>query len=256
MKYKLMKCNAMFSLAVLGTVAMIPSQVQAQELVTNGGFETSTGGNGQVDFNTSLSGWSVSGGYTFLFSPGAGTSGTTADTTGADGQYGNLGLWGPGNGVANGLTNSPTGGNFIAQDSAFQQSPITQTISGLTIGQTYNLNFDWAAAQQLGFDGDTFDQWQVTLGSEQHNTSTVNLSSHGFSGWMHENFQYTATSSSETLSFFAAGGPPGVPPFALLDGVSLQAVPEAGTGMAVMTGLMGFSAFARRRARSRARSAK
>lgn len=200
-----------------------------------------------MGYNTNLSGWSINGGYTFLFTPGSGVSGTTADTTGSNGQSGNLRLWGPGNGSNNGLTLSPTGGNFIGQDAAYQQKAITQTISGLTAGQSYLLSFDWAAAQQYGFDGATYDQWQVSLGSQRQDTSVINLANHGFSGWMHQNFTYTATSSSETLSFFAAGGPGGVPPFTLLDNVSMQAVPEADTVVAVLTGVMGFAAFARRR---------
>jgi hypothetical protein len=59
------------------------------ELVTNGGFEMTTNGNGQLGYNTNATGWSVvapSGSYIFLFGPG------TADTTGANGEYGGLTL--------------------------------------------------------------------------------------------------------------------------------------------------------------------
>jgi PEP-CTERM motif len=45
---------------------------------------------------------------------------------------------------------------------------------------------------------------------------------------MYQTFDFTATSTSEVLSFFANGGPQ-VPPFALLDGVTMNAVPEPGT---------------------------
>lgn len=133
-------------------------------LVTNGSFETN-GGNGQLGYNTSATGWSVpapGGSYTFIFAPG------TADGPGADGQFGNLQLWGPGNGSANGLTaTSPNGGYYIAQDLAFQQGAISQTINGLTPGQKYDVSFWWAAAQQYTFDLATFDQWQVTLGDSR-----------------------------------------------------------------------------------------
>lgn len=67
---------------------------------------------------------------------------------------------------------------------------------------------------------------------------------------MSQVFDYTATSSTETLSFMAAGGPGGVPPFALLDSVSMHAVPEASSGVAMLLGVAGFGVFARRRARS------
>jgi hypothetical protein len=200
------------------------------DVVTNGGFE-SNGGNGQLGYNTSATGWSISGGYSFLFAPG------TADTTGASGQYGALSLWGPGNGSANGLpATSPAGGYFLAQDSDFQQAAISQTINGLTAGQQYQLGFYSAGAQQFGFSGLSTDQWQVSLGAQTQTTGVVNVASQGFSGWTYQTMNFTATSSSEVLSFLALGSPSGVPPFALLDGVSLNAVPEpscwiAGLGM-------------------------
>jgi len=242
--------KVLVSLMAFGFAAALPTAVYATELVTNGGFE-SNGGNGQLGYNTSATGWNISGGYTFLFNPQTGTtSGTSADNSGANGQYGSLWLWGPGNGSANGLTTSPTGGAFIAQDSDFQQAPIWQTINNLTIGQSYAVNFDWAAAQQEFFNGPTADQWVVSLGEQSQATATYNLPSHAFSGWMHQAFDFTATDTSETLSFFAQGSPQGPPPFALLDGVSMQAVPEAGSGAAMLLGVVGFGMFARRRARS------
>jgi hypothetical protein len=210
----------------------------ASNLVVNGDFE-SNGGNGQIGFNTSATGWSVPappGSYTFLYAPG------TADTTGANGQYGFNGIWGPGNGSNNGLpAASPTGGYFIAQDSAFQQGAISQTINGLTPGNSYTVSFWWAASQQEFFNGATQSQWQVSLGSQTQSTAFASIPNHGFSGWMSQSFTYTATNSSEVLSFFANGSPQ-VPPFALLDGVTLNAnssVPEPGTITLMATGLMG-----------------
>ena len=238
------------ALATLGFAAALPSAVYAGQLVTNGGFETN-GGNGQLGNNTTATGWSISGGYAFIFNADGGTtSGTTADNGGANGEYGGLSLWGPGTGANNGLTVSPTGGAFEGQDSAFQQAAITQTITGLTAGNNYLLSFDWAAAQQAGFGGQTSTQWQVSLGSQTQTTAFANIPTAGFSGWMHQTFDYTATGPSEVLSFLANGSP-SVPPFALLDSVSLQAVPEKGTGVAMMLGVVGFGVFARRRARSK-----
>jgi hypothetical protein len=221
----------------------------ATNLVTNGDFETTTSGGGQLGFNTDATGWSVPGdsSYTFLFTPG------TASYTGQTGQYGNLDLWGPGNGSANGLTGSPTGGNFIAQDSAFQQGAISQNISGLTSGQKYTVSFWWAGAQQYTFSGPTYDNWTVSLGSQSQTTATVTLPSHGFSPWQKESFTFTADNTTDLLSFYAAGGPPGVPPFALLDGVSLTAVPEASTWFMMLAGFAGLGLVGyRRREKNRA----
>jgi hypothetical protein len=231
----------LLSLSAAALLTFAPSA--KADLVTNGSFE-SNGGNGQVGFDTSITDWSVpapSGSYTFLFAPG------TADTSGANGQYGNVTLWGPGNGVANGLpATSPDGGYFIGADSTFQQGAISQTINGLTVGATYQVGFYWAAAQQGGFTSSSFDQWQVSLGSDTQSTQTVNIPSQGFSGWMYQTFDYTATSTSEVLSFFASGGPGGVPPFALLDGVSMNVAAPEPEALALMGTVLAGLAFARR----------
>ena len=217
-------------------------------LVVNGDFETTTATSSVQMTATNVASWST-GGYNFLFLPGAGTSGTTADTTGATGQYGGLNLWGPGNGSSNGLSESPTGGNFVAADGAFQQGAISQTISNLVVGVNYLLSFYWAAAQQSGFTGPTTEMWGVSLGAQTINTATASTPSQGFIPWTRATMVFSATATSETLAFLAAGTPGGQPPFSLLDGVSLVAAPEP----AGLTGLVvGLAAMlmARRRTRS------
>ena len=232
--------------AVVGitTLAVLTLGVaaQASNLVSNGDFEITTNGpNFQFDHNTVATGWTSTNNnhnaYNFIFAPGA------ADTSGATGQFGNLKLWGPGTGSNNGLpATSPTGGNYVAADGAFQNGAISQTINGLTVGNSYTVNFWWAGAQQSGFTGATTEQWQVSLGNQTQSTAVINNANHGFTGWQSQSFTYTATSASEVLSFFAVGTPNGVPPFVLLDGVSLNAnnpVPEPGTITLVLGGLLG-----------------
>jgi len=225
--------NVMTAIAGLGLAVCLSGSAHAAgpNLVTNGDFESLTNGIGQIGYNTDATGWYTNG-YNFAF------SGNTADSTGSSGSYGHLELWGPSNGSANGLGASPTGGNYIGADGAFEVGAITQTISGLQVGKTYNVDFSWAAAQQKGYDGDTTDKWTVGLGDEKYDTAVVSLPSHSFSGWMHQTFTYTATSTSETLSFLATGTPAGVPPFALLDGVSVTATPEASSVISVFAGMM------------------
>jgi PEP-CTERM motif len=213
------------------------------ELVTNGDFATN-GGNGQLGFNTTATGWTVPsspGSYAFLWNAGSGTSGTTADTTGAPGVFGTVSLWGPGNGSDNGLTLSPDGNAFVGTDPAFRNGPISQTLTGLTVGTRVTVTFDWAGAQQHGFSGPTKEGWAVSLGSETHDTALVSIGSHGFSGWQTTSFTFTPTSSSEVLSFMSIGtAASALPPFALLDSVSAKSViPEPSTWVMMALGFAG-----------------
>ena len=91
--------------------------------------------------------------------------------------------------------------------------------------------------------------WQVSLGAETFTTPVANYAAHGFTGWMTQTFSFTATSTSETLSFLAQGAPDGLPPTALLTGVSLS-VPEPASWSLVMLGVAGLGVFARKRRRA------
>ena len=249
-----MKNFLRLALVSAASLTALSAPAFAANLVLNGGFETN-GGNGEVDVNTTVANWSVPGStaqkYTFLWNTGAGASGTTADTTGAVGSLGTVRLWGPGSFSANGLTLSPNGGAFVGADGAFQDEPIQQTITGLVAGHTYVLSFDWAAAQQFGFLGPTSSGWDVSLGAETFSTGNLGIGSRGFSGWQQSTFDFLATGSSETLSFLSTGtGGAALPPFSLLDGVSLNAaVPEPSTWamMALGFGLLGYAGYRRRR---------
>ena len=148
------------------------------------------------------------------------------------------------------------GGNFVGVDAAFPNT-ISQNIFGLLPNTTYQLSFDTAAAQENGATGTTTDFWTVTLGSTPAQMTltpttpqTITIPAQGFSGWMRENLVFTTPSSipstGEILTFVAVGQ--GVPPFLLLDNVSLQAVPEPASWLLVGTGLLGLLA-ARRSAK-------
>jgi hypothetical protein len=276
-----------------GAICAAPA---AANILINGDFETVVMNNGNPLHSTRIgdgvtfipdsngvnkllptaTGW-VSQGYNFVFMDNPGYFRGAETPTGADDMYDgaytnnnapNPGdrfwLWGPDvevNRTYNGITNSPTGGNFLGSDGAFLNGPISQTLNNLTIGQQYHLGFWWAAGQQsIGdtlFAGATTDAWTVCFGTcsftsafdtngdgystltpgtgEMYTTATVNIPSHGFSPWRYENFSFTATSTTATLSLLSYGTPLGQPPFALLDGVTLD-VPEPTTWAMMLIG--------------------
>jgi hypothetical protein len=219
-------------------------------LVQNGDFSIN-GGNGQFNHTTSATDWYVpNGGYAFIFANG------TADTSGANGQYGNLQLWGTGNGGLDAIGAPPSGaGQFVALDGAYQVEPLEQNISGLTVGGTYKVTFDYGFAQQKNFDGATIQDLKISLGGQSFTTPQVSLPSHAFTGWSTDTLTFTATQTTETLSFLAYGNKP-VPPFALVAGVSLTAaVPELSTWAMMLAGFAGLGVAAHLRRRRSALAA-
>lgn len=232
---------------MLGAAVFAAQPALANSFV-NGDFEMLTNGPGQLTFNTVATGWTVAaGGYTFVYAPG------TIDKIGTKGQYGDNYMWGPNNMVANGLTGiSPTGGNLIAFDGAYQVKPLQQIITGLTVGKTYLVGFDYGFAQQYGFNGATIQNWSVSFGGQTQTTANYNLPNHGFSGWFQASYNFVANNATETLSFLAYGNLP-VPPFALLDGVTFTpdtvgGVPEPDSWAMLLVGF-GFLGIAARRRR-------
>jgi hypothetical protein len=237
-------------------ISALALPARATNIILDPNFSQTTGSvtSGQLGYNITAADWTVvptgsNDGYEFVF-----TSAANAESDLVDGSDGDLGLWGPGNPSTpdppsqNGFTSVPVpaGGNFVGADGAYQTGYIEQTVTGLTPGQLYVLSFWWAASQQYTFMGNTSSYWTVALGSQSQNTATVGIASEGFSGWMYQTFYYTATSSSETLSFLATGTPTSTePPFALLTGITMSAAPEPDSWMLVIVGFMIYLAAAR-----------
>jgi hypothetical protein len=153
-------------------------------------------------------------------------------------------------------TLSPTteGSQFLGSDPTYYPDSVNQDITGLTVGQTYVVSFEWAGGQQAGFTGTTTDFWAVSLGGGvPQDTATISVPSGGFSGWFDVTMDFTATAVDETLSFLPGGS--GNPPFVLLDSVSLTAVPEPSTWAMMLLGFGGLGVVARLRRRRAAAAA-
>lgn len=219
--------------ALIGCAAALPARA-ATNLVTNGSFESNTvAANDKTSFTSAgVTGWSGGAKLTFLAAPG------TADNVN---KY--LAVYGPF------PATSPDGGDFVEADGdPNYSSAISQTISGLTVGQTYQLSFYQAAGQQYGFTGPTTEQWKVTFGGNTQYSSLYSLPQGGVGPWQQVTMNFTATSASQTLSFLAVGTPGGAPPISFLDGVSLTDVPEPATLALVGLGALGMLATRRRKA--------
>lgn len=151
------------------------------------------------------------------------------------------GLWG--------IADSPGGGNMVAIDGDPEfTAPLFQTISGLTAGDEYKLQFWQASGQQQGTAGATTQKWGVTLGGGAEQFSTLmNTPSESQTPWTLQTMDFVATGTSEVLNFMAIGTPAGGPPVALLSDVSLSAIPEPATWALMVLGFggLGFAAYRR-----------
>ena len=225
--------SAFVALSAALFLPLLPLSAQALPLVTNGSFETvAVGVTGKTTFANNVPGWSGGANLTFIDYPG------TAD----NGSY--LSVYGP-------FPNqSPDGGKFVEMDGdPNYRSAITQTINGLTVGQSYTLTFQQAAGQQQGFKGPTTERWQVSLGGDTQLSSQFSLPQGGVGQWQSQTMVFVASATSELLSFLASGTPNGAPPISFLDGVSLvQTVPEPVTLSLLGTGVLG-ALMLRRRAK-------
>jgi hypothetical protein len=168
---------------------------------------------------------------------------TIAANTTVCGSGGDSFTTGPGT-VPGGYT-----GNIFINDAGGPYSlTISQTITNLVSGHTYALSFYYAGAQQTSFSGGSTDYWAVTTGSTVTDTPNITIgfgTAGGNQGigptdpWAKETINFTATGTTEALSFLAAGTGAGEPPFMMLANVNIFQVPEPASLMMYGLGLMG-----------------
>jgi hypothetical protein len=247
--------------AACAAVLAFGTAANATEYVVNGGFETTAASHATpagvnsyefgdtYTYGQAVTGWTstsvgANGAFNILFNPVGATS-VSPDTrfTASEVQY----LWSVPGGV------SPTGGNFVALDGdTLYNGTLSQTITGLTVGATYTLSFDWAAAQFADRTGNTTEMLQVGFGGQSFDTAIVPNLSGGSAGWFTVSHSFQASDTTQVLSFLSIGTPNGQPPVALLDSVSLtNGVPEPNSWALMLIGFGGVGGMmrvARRRA--------
>jgi hypothetical protein len=158
-------------------------------------------------------------------------------------------VWNAGKGLASSLVDPPTGGNVVAIDGDpnFNGS-ISQTITGLKVGDSYVLSFQQAAAQQMYYTSATTEQWQVTLGTHTDTSTLMHDAVQSVVGWNGQSMFFIATSTSEALTFLALGTPTNEPPVVLLADVALTEIPEPTDFALLAAGIVGLVVLRRRRA--------
>ncbi len=200
----------------------------------------------------------------------------------------------PGKDAASGSGGIPTYGdpsvlggpayNYVEADgNPYYESGFNYSVTGLTVGTTYQLSFYQAASQEVGFSGATTNQWIVSLGTSglyvesttapgvpdnacgsncQYvstdatasiaATTLMNVPNEGLVNWNYVTVDLTADATTDLLSFLAwgdNGNTANLPPMAFLTGVNAPPglVPEPGTLSLFGVGLLGLGAVMRRR---------
>jgi hypothetical protein len=226
------------SILALFAFLTMAASVMGQSLITNGSL---TGPTGPANIP---SGWTATSG--------------SVDTSFADGSNTLLGLYWD-------FAPSSDGGSFVHSIAGVvggYREGFGQTISGLTIGQTYGISFEqsitnYNVAGPFGADYFAGNQavWEVTFGSASQYSAVMlmpSFSELGTNIWQSETLYFTATTTDQTLNFQGLSVARGATALddrvdVLVDNIRITAALVPEPSGALLVGLTGTIALLRRR---------
>lgn len=138
---------------------------------------------------------------------------------------------------------SPEGGSYLgiqylnAFAPRFNAGGITQVVSGLEVGTSYELSF-YSMSNHTSLSPSAKQQWRVTFGGQ---TQTGQQTSASTPTWVQSTMTFTATSTVQVLTLAAEYLPGSYPEILNVDGVTLTAaaVPEVSMQHLLAVGLLG-----------------
>ncbi|MBE9220792.1 hypothetical protein IQ222_18855 [Dolichospermum flos-aquae LEGE 04289] len=222
-----------FSAMVLASAVSLPAQavniLQNGNLIPSQAIQNASPNNSYrftqgVYTNNVIPGWVIDNkSYAAITPPG-----TAAGRGSAPGRPGAFAL-----NVAPGQTvNSPTGDPawfFQLDGDTTYGARLSQRLTGLTVGKNYTVSFYQAGASINGgpyYNTPTWDQFRVSFGNNFNNyelAPRIDMALHeNVRPWEKITMDFTATNTSQWLSFLNVGGPGSQPPIALLTGVTVD----------------------------------
>lgn len=169
--------NAGRAAVVMAAIFALSGQAYAGVLLTfaNGGFEGYLG-------NTNTHNSEVPPGWT--------TTGGTPDTFDGNTNFGGY-TWVP----------SSTGGQFlhgIGLQPTWTESAVQDALSGLEIGQQYEISFEQSISYSSWANTGGF--WRITFGTEVHDSDPMAMPASGVAaGWDWQTLIFTATAETQSL---------------------------------------------------------
>ncbi|KQY85520.1 MULTISPECIES: hypothetical protein [Roseateles] len=149
---------------------------------------------------------------------------------------------------------SPEGGAYFgiqdldAFSPRFNAGGITQLVSGLEVGTSYQLSF-FSMSNHTSLSPGAMQRWAVTFGTQ---TKAGQQTSASDATWVQSTMTFTATATVQALTFAAEFLPGSYPEILNLDGVTLSAaaVPEVSIQHLLAAGLAGLGWLKLRRRRA------